>query len=153
MTSNFNKIQNFHSLFSRTPDPETPTLRDEPCRRLRAELIFEEFKELIYELGYDLVYREYDDISTRVKEIVLVHDDTRALSLQKIAKESADLKYVVYGTDAALGIPSDAVYEEVHASNMSKLGPNGEVIRREDGKVLKGPNYQKPDLTWIKETE
>ena len=54
--------------------------------------------------------------------------------------------YVTYGTAALLGIDLPAVFEEVHRSNMSKLGPDGRAVRRHDGKVLKGPSYRPPNL-------
>lgn len=62
-----------------------------------------------------------------------------------IAKEAADLVYVVVGTCIALGIPYDSVFDAVHKSNMSKLDDEGKPYLREDGKVEKGPNYQAPD--------
>ncbi len=153
--NNFEKIKVFHSAFGRTPDPESPTLRDEPCRRLRAELVFEEFKELIHELGYKLAYQEYPDISEQQSQIVLVRNELEEtdLSLARIAKEAADLEYVTLGTSASLGIDATRAYADVHQSNMSKLGPNGEVIRRADGKVLKSELYKPADLSWIYEKE
>jgi predicted HAD superfamily Cof-like phosphohydrolase len=63
------------------------------------------------------------------------------------AQESADLEYVLHGTTISLGINLDAAVAEVHRSNMSKLGADGKPIYREDGKVLKGPNYRPPDMT------
>lgn len=65
----------------------------------------------------------------------------------EIAKELADLVYVAYGTAVSFGIDLDLAITEVHRSNMSKLGLNGRPILRDDGKVLKGPNYQPPDMT------
>jgi predicted HAD superfamily Cof-like phosphohydrolase len=62
-----------------------------------------------------------------------------------IAKELADLVYVVIGTAVALGIPFDAVFDAVHKSNMSKLDDEGKPYLRADGKVEKGPNYKAPD--------
>jgi len=70
---------------------------------------------------------------------------------QKVAKELADLLYVVYGAADCFDIPIDAVLREVHRSNMSKLGPDGKPIRREDGKVLKGPNFSPANLDGIVE--
>ena len=67
--------------------------------------------------------------------------------LLEIAQELADLVYVTYGTAISFGIDLDAAVREVHRSNMSKLGPDGRPILREDGKVLKGPNYQPPDVS------
>jgi predicted HAD superfamily Cof-like phosphohydrolase len=63
-----------------------------------------------------------------------------------VAKELADVLYVTYGAADALGIDLPAVFVEVHRSNMSKIDSNGEVVRRADGKVLKGPSYQPPVL-------
>ena len=63
----------------------------------------------------------------------------------RMFKEIADVQYVLSGTVVALGIPMEKVFERVHQSNMSKL-VNGKPLKRADGKVLKGPNYQKPIL-------
>lgn len=64
-----------------------------------------------------------------------------------MAKESADLGYVIWGAAARPRIDLDAAFREVHRSNMSKFGPNGEVYTREDGKVLKGPYYREADMS------
>ena len=61
-------------------------------------------------------------------------------------KELADLVYVCYQYAANLGWNLDEALDRVHQSNMSKLDDNGNPIYREDGKVLKGPNYQPPNL-------
>jgi len=61
-------------------------------------------------------------------------------------KELADLVYVCYQYAENLSWDLDEALNRVHVSNMSKLGPDGQPIRREDGKVLKGPNYQPPTL-------
>jgi NTP pyrophosphatase (non-canonical NTP hydrolase) len=61
-------------------------------------------------------------------------------------KELADLVYVCYQYAENLGWDLDEALNRVHASNMTKLGEDGKPIRREDGKVLKGPNYQPPNL-------
>lgn len=66
-----------------------------------------------------------------------------------LAKELADLLYVVYGTADSLDIPLTKVFDAVHKSNMSKLGDDGKPIFRHDGKILKGPNYHEPDLTSV----
>lgn len=65
---------------------------------------------------------------------------------KKLTKELADLLYVIYGTAVSFGLPLEEVFNEVHKSNMSKLGADNKPIYREDGKVLKGPNYKEPDL-------
>ena len=61
-------------------------------------------------------------------------------------KELADLVYVCYQYAANLGWDLDETLDRVHKSNLSKLGEDGKPIYREDGKVLKGPNYQPPNL-------
>ena len=70
-----------------------------------------------------------------------------ATEAPEMLKELADLVYVTYGFAATFGWDLDEAVRRVHASNMSKLGVNGDVIYREDGKVLKGPNYEEPNLT------
>ena len=62
--------------------------------------------------------------------------------LDRLAHELADVVYVAYGTALVHGIDLDAVLAEVHRSNMTKLGPDGRVARRADGKVLKGEHYE-----------
>ena len=77
---------------------------------------------------------------------VLAAGGDPAAAYRAVAKELADVLYVTYGAADALGIDLPAVFVEVHRSNMSKAGPDGEVRRRPDGKVLKGPGYRPPDL-------
>ncbi|MEU4386827.1 hypothetical protein [Promicromonospora sp. NPDC023805] len=68
-----------------------------------------------------------------------------------VAKELADVLYVTYGAADALGIDLPAVFAEVHRSNMSKVDADGQVLRRADGKVLKGPDYRPPVLDGLVE--
>ena len=106
-------VAHFHDAFG-VPVRYQPTM-DVPEADTRAELLREEYQEL----------RE-----------ALAGDDVAA-----VAKEMADVIYVLFGTALAYGIRLDAVLGEVHRSNMSKLGEDGKPIYREDGKVLKGINY------------
>lgn len=83
----------------------------------------------------------------------LLAEETEELSeaidrhnLEEIAGELADVLYVLYGTAITFGIDLDEVVAEVHRSNMSKLDKEGNPTIREDGKVLKGPNYAPPNL-------
>ncbi|MFE7894326.1 MULTISPECIES: pyrophosphohydrolase domain-containing protein [unclassified Streptomyces] len=66
--------------------------------------------------------------------------------LDRLAHELADVVYVAYGTALVHGIDLDAVLAEIHRSNMTKIGPDGQVARRADGKVLKGDHYEAPDV-------
>lgn len=83
----------------------------------------------------------------------LIEEEVRELAeaagvgdLVGVADALADIVYVAYGTAHVYGIDLDAVLDEVHASNMTKLGADGRPIRRADGKVLKGPAYRPPDV-------
>ncbi|MDX3803401.1 MazG nucleotide pyrophosphohydrolase domain-containing protein [Streptomyces sp. AK04-3B] len=69
--------------------------------------------------------------------------------LDRLAHELADVVYVAYGTALVHGIDLDAVLAEVHRSNMTKLGPDGRIARRADGKVLKGEHYEAPDVSAV----
>jgi len=70
-------------------------------------------------------------------------------NIVEIADALSDILYVTYGAAVAFGIPIDECFAEVHRSNMSKTGPDGKALRREDGKILKGPNYFRPNLARI----
>lgn len=126
--TNYEMVREFHKAFGSTLDQWPPTL-DEV--NFRMDLIYEEKGELFDEF---LDHHEW-----RPKTVA-------ELSKVRIAKELADLLYVLYGTAASLSIDIDKVFKEVHRSNMSKLGEDGKPIYREDGKVLKGPNYSEAQL-------
>jgi len=97
-----------------------PTCPEPNLAKLRLELIREEVEELNVGIeGMDIV---------------------------EIADALTDILYVVYGAGHAFGIDLDSCYAEVHRSNMSKLGEDGKPIYREDGKVMKGPDYFHPNL-------
>ena len=68
-------------------------------------------------------------------------------NLKEVADALTDLLYVTYGAGHAFGIDLDKCFDEVQNSNMSKLDENGKPIYNESGKVMKGPNYFKPDLS------
>lgn len=117
--TNFDKVVDFMRAFKQNV-ADKPTMLDEKTLQLRLELIEEELRELY--LGVER------------KNII------------EVADALTDLLYVVYGMGAAMGIELDYCFAEVHSSNMSKLGEDGKPIYREDGKVLKGPNYKPPNL-------
>ncbi|MET8004242.1 hypothetical protein [Nonomuraea glycinis] len=89
--------------------------------------------------------REAAEALTNLAKALHIGDDPLA-AYKAVAKELADVLYVTYGAADALGIDLPAVFVEVHRSNMSKLDADGRVLRRADGKVLKGPGYQPPIL-------
>ncbi len=123
------KVKDFHISMEMAVDaPYT-----KPLLELRQKLINEEAAELNVEINTLLSEIEKDGIPTKETKL-------------KMFKELADLQYVLSGMVVALGIPMEKVFDRVHKSNMSKL-VDGKPLKREDGKVLKGPYYQKPDLS------
>lgn len=98
------------------------------------------------ELNFSLIEEELEELT---EEFFGKQKGEVALDKRQIAKELADLLYVTYGFAVALGIDIDRAFKEVHESNMSKLGADGKPVYREDGKVMKGPNYTPPQLNWI----
>jgi predicted HAD superfamily Cof-like phosphohydrolase len=88
------------------------------------------------------------DLRTRLlaEEVQEYYDAVEAGDVVEVADALADIVYVAFGTALNHGIDLDAVLAEVHRSNMSKLGLDGRPILREDGKVIKGPDYFRPDV-------
>ena len=118
--TNFEKV----GLFMRTFGQEVknkPSLSTDKINQLRINLVNEEFQEF--------------------KEAIDKKD------LKEVADALTDILYVVYGAGHAFGINLDKCFDEVQRSNMSKLGEDGKPIYNESGKVMKGPNYFKPDLS------
>ena len=118
--SNFNKVGTFMKTFGQEVKTK-PSFSTDKINKLRIDLIKEELQEL-----------------------------TEAMDnkdLLEVADALTDILYVTYGAGHAFGIDLDKCFEEVQNSNMSKLGGNGEPIYNESGKVMKGPNYFKPNLS------
>lgn len=82
-----------------------------------------------------------------VNEAFLYYDKLEFFSREKLLKELCDLLYVIHGTAATFGWDIEEAFERVHNSNMSKLDDSGKPIVRDDGKILKSPNYYEPDLS------
>ena len=81
------------------------------------------------------------------EELVELEEAINKRDLIEVADALTDILYVTYGAGHAFGINLDKCFDEVQNSNMSKLDENGKPIFNEHGKVMKGPNYFKPDLT------
>ena len=90
----------------------------------------------IISLRYDLIREELDELKDAIEK----------KDIKEVADALTDILYVTYGAGHAFGINLDKCFEEVQNSNMSKLGVDGKPIYNEKGKVMKGPNYFKPDL-------
>lgn len=125
MKKQLNQVLEFHKKFE---IPYRTSFNEEGLNvELRKTLLEEELKEW------------YDSA---------VHKE----GIENRAKELADNLYIIYGTIITEGLQDviEQVFDEVHISNMSKLGDDGKPVRREDGKVIKGENYKAPDLKWLK---
>ena len=97
---------------------------------------------------------DFSDARTNKLRIDLIKEELEELTeamqdknLLEVADALTDILYVTYGAGHAFGIDLDKCFEEVQNSNMSKLGEDGKPIYNEAGKVMKGPNYFKPDLS------
>ena len=118
--SNFRKVGNFMKTFGQEVKIK-PSFSTDKINKLRLDLIKEELEEL-----------------------------TEAMNnkdLLEVADALTDILYVTYGAGHAFGIDLDKCFDEVQNSNMSKLDENGKPIYNDSGKVMKGPNYFKPDLS------
>ncbi len=118
--TNFEKVGTFMKTFGQEVK-EKSSLASDKINKLRLDLIEEELGEL--------------------KEAMKDND------LLEVADALTDILYVTYGAGHAFGINLDKCFEEVQNSNMSKLDAAGEPIYNDVGKVMKGPNYFKPDLS------
>ena len=118
--TNFKKVKIFMETFGQEVKNK-PSLSSEKINSLRLSLIQEELDEL--------------KKAIQDKDIV------------EVADALTDILYVTYGAGHAFGIDLDQCFNEVQNSNMSKLGDDGKPIYNENGKVMKGPNYFKPDLS------
>jgi predicted HAD superfamily Cof-like phosphohydrolase len=118
--TNFEKVKLFMQTYGQEVKAKA-NFSDEKTNKLRVDLIKEELEEL-----------------------------TKAMDekdLLEVADALTDILYVTYGAGHAFGINLDKCFDEVQRSNMSKLGEDGKPIYNESGKVMKGPNYFKPDLS------
>ena len=118
--TNFEKVGLFMKTFGQEVKTK-PGLSSDKINTLRISLINEELEEL--------------------------KDAIKQKDLKEVIDALTDILYVTYGAGHAFGINLDKCFDEVQRSNMSKLGSDGKPIYNESGKVMKGPNYFKPDLS------
>ena len=116
---------------------------------------FEKVKLFMNTYGQEVKDKaEFSDAKTNKLRIDLIKEELEELTqamndknLLEVADALTDILYVTYGAGHAFGIDLDKCFDEVQKSNMSKLGEDGKPIYNEFGKVMKGPNYFKPDLS------
>ena len=144
--TNFQKVGEFMKAYEQDVHT-TARFPMEKIRQLRFDLIEEELDELAEAMYNQEDLEETNDNGELSSESEFINDSQE--NLIEIADALTDLLYVVYGAGHAYGINLDACFDEVQRSNMSKLDENGKAIKREDGKILKGPNYSPPNLRGI----
>ena len=118
--TNFEKVGIFMKTFGQEVK-DNPSFSTDKINKLRIDLIKEELEELT--------------------------EAMKNKDLLEVADALTDILYVTYGAGHAFGINLDKCFDEVQNSNMSKLDENGKPIYNDSGKVMKGPNYFKPDLS------
>lgn len=128
--TNYEMVREFSASFNR---PMSIPFHNDPQLTLCRNLIEEELKEFTMEL-FNAAFE------------VSVEGEVTKSTKAKMSKELADLLYVCYFFAVVYGLPIDDVFKRVHESNMSKLGSDGKPVLREDGKVLKGPNYKEAEV-------
>jgi predicted HAD superfamily Cof-like phosphohydrolase len=123
------KVRAFHlATGAATDEPFSVQLLE-----LRSALLAEELKEL---------QQEIEKCKAELEQKGTITKPAKA----NLMKEMADVQYVLSGMAVTFGLPADQVFSRVHDSNLSKFGDDGKPVLREDGKVLKGPNYVPPFL-------
>lgn len=147
----------FHSLYNVPMAPMGSEDRefkhmDHARVALRIGLIVEELVELLEDgfgvkMDVEFSHRDCNDgFPVRTNRLADVLAASGKRDGAEVADASGDLVYVLYGMMLEMGYDLRDVVQEIHGSNMTKLGEDGKPIYREDGKVLKGPNYMKPNI-------
>lgn len=139
-------VREFHEVFGRPVSFDPTNTPDIKVRVLRVQMLASELVELARAMGVQL---KVDSTEKGTEDdCVLCHANPAGDYYDpiEVADALGDLRYIVDGGNLVCGFPGDLVLREIHRSNMSKLGADGQPVRREDGKILKGPNYTKPDI-------
>lgn len=139
-------VVEFHEAFG-APVAWKPGIPPQDRRELRCKLVLEELLEFITACGLTLTVNGQDIMIGHVLDLIVVGENKP--DLIEAGDALTDLRYVIDGACLEFGLPAEKMLREVHRSNMSKLGPDGQPLLRADGKILKGPNYTPPDLKSI----
>lgn len=144
-------VAEFHGVFGH-PIALEPTVPDPKQRLLRFRLIFEELMEFGRSIGIaGLADCTHEEFEQRVKDAMgdFVINTDCTVDMVEAADALGDIDYVTQGSNLVFGFPAEAIVEEIHDANMSKLGPDGKPLKDEFGKTVKGPNTRKPDIARI----
>jgi predicted HAD superfamily Cof-like phosphohydrolase len=140
--NSYQRVREFMEAFGH-PVYDNPTvIEDHGWEKMRLALIQEEFSELLDACGYV-------ESARWIRDVVLIKDPDIDTNIIDAADALGDLEYVVNGMALGMGIDLPEVVREIHRSNMTKLDRDGKPIYREDGKVLKGEDYEPPNLEGV----
>lgn len=140
--NSYERVREFHEKFGH-PVAAEPSIPADDRTTLRLSLILEEALELAEAMGFRI-----DKVQACVQSM-LADGPVGEGDLVGIADALGDLEYVTNGAALEHGIPLPEIVAEVHRSNMTKLGPDGKPIYREDGKILKGEDFEEPRLAEV----
>lgn len=144
--NSYERVKEFHEVFSH-PVAESPVVPTDDRLVLRLALILEEAIELADALGFSTY--DIKDSADYMLNVIGPRVYEENVDIVAVADALGDLEYVVNGAALEMGINLPEIVKEVHRSNMTKLGPDGKPIYREDGKILKGEGYEPPQLEKI----
>lgn len=141
-------VREFHEVFDHPISYDPKKTPDINIRVLRVQMLASELVELARAMGVKL---KVDTTQTGDEDacVLCADDGGGRYDPVEAADALGDLRYIVDGGNLVCGFPGDMVLAEIHRSNMSKLGPDGRPVKREDGKVLKGLNYTKPNIAKV----
>lgn len=147
----FEQVREFHEKFGH-PILTEPTVPDTKTVKLRLALILEEFIELseaCLRQDTENAKAVFHPLLAAEAALKTLDDDDINVDVVEVADALTDINYVTYGAGHCFGVNLDACMAEVQRSNMSKLGADGRPVYNEQGKIMKGPNYFKPDLAKV----
>lgn len=141
-------VRQFHEIFGHPVSYDPKQAPDIKVRVLRVQMLASELVELARAMGVKL---KIDTTAAGDEDaaVLCADDGTGKYDPIESADALGDLRYIVDGGNLVCGFPGELVLAEIHRSNMSKLGADGLPVKREDGKILKGPNYTKPDIAKV----
>ncbi len=154
MPNSYELVKEFHRVFGHAIEgaPLTPDVK---VMKFRTRFLLEEISELILALGGRWTGSQHlgraVELIERARDQVLAAKDYEFnnVDLVEVADALGDLDYITNGAALVFGIPLPEVTAEIHRSNMTKLGTDGKPIYNDEGKVIKGPNYETPQLEMI----
>lgn len=154
MNEQMKMVQQFHETFGAPVGGPYPAMIPRDRLFLAGKMLLEEVLEFIMAAGLmseTVAKALHDQVLAQMSPTIVPEEQGAVPDMVEMADALGDIKYIALGREIELGLQgcSDALFAEIHASNMSKAGPDGKAIFSPLGKVMKGPNYRKPDIAGI----